>query len=49
MLSYKMPTASHDGNGSVADVPPQDGRLIVKWIELQPDSSQTQYVYYNRS
>lgn len=27
-------------DGSVAENPQQNGRLIVKWIELQPSSSQ---------
>jgi len=30
----------HAQDGSAGENPPQDGRLFVKWVELQPSSSQ---------
>lgn len=32
-----------DGEAFNAENPPQEGRLVVKWIELQPDASHARY------
>jgi hypothetical protein len=42
-----MIVPGQDGDAFVAEQePPQDGRKIVKWFEIQPSSSQAQCVLY---